>query len=99
MVGQLDGVERGSAGLGRRGGMRGRAVEPELHGDPRLAGDVAERVLARRMPVQDGVAIVEEVGSYHEGLGAAAFLGRTAVEPQRAFERPGADLLGQGQAR
>ena len=74
-------------------------MEPELHGDPRLAGDVADRVLARGVPVQDGVAIVEEVGTHHERLGAAAFLGRASVEPQRAFERPGADLLRQGQAR
>ena len=54
-------VERRPARLGGRGGVRARAVEPELGGDPRLARLVAGRVLARRVPVQHGVAVVEEV--------------------------------------
>ena len=48
--------------------------------------------------MQHGVAVVEQVGADHERLGAAPFLGRAAVEPQRPLERPGRDLLGQGQA-
>ena len=78
--------------------MRADPVEPELRRDPRLARDVAGGRLARRVPVQHGVAVVEQVGADHERLGAAPLLRRAAVEPERALELPGLDLLGQGQA-
>ena len=51
------------------------------------------RVLARGVPVQHGVAIIEEMGADQEGLGASPLLRGTAVEPQSALERPDADLL------
>ena len=60
VVGELDGVERRPALLGGAGGMCALAAEPKLDGDPRLAGLVAGGVLAGRMPVQHGVAVVEE---------------------------------------
>ena len=69
------------------------AVEPKLDGDPRLARAVAGRVLARRMPVQHGVAVVEQMRSHHERLGAPPFLGRAAVKPQRSLDRAALDLF------
>ncbi len=99
MIGELDRVERRSARFRRRGRVRARAVEPELDRDPRLARPFAGRVLAPRVPVQYSVAVVEQMGSHHERLGAPPFLGRAAVKPQRPLERAGLDLFAERQRR
>jgi hypothetical protein len=92
-------VERAAALLGGTGGVRGGAVEPELDRDPGQATGVAGAVPRARVPVEDGVAVVEQPGPGHEHLRRPAFLRRAHVEPHRALERPGLDLLGDGGAR
>src|SRR5688572_7207037 len=79
--------------------MRLRAVKAELGGHSRHAAVVAGAVARRRMPVEAHINVVEEPITHHEGFGAAAFLGGTAIEANRSLDVALLHLFLNGDAR
>ena len=92
-------VECGPARLGRRGSVSAAAPVAELGRHTGEVRRVAGGVHVARMPVEDGIHVVEQSGPSHECLGAATLLGGRSEEPHRAPDRAATDAVGYRKRR
>ena len=81
-----DGVEGGTAAVGRHGGVGGDPVEGEACGGDGERASVVDGVAVGGVPVEDDVHVFEETGANHVDFAGAAFFGGRAVVAEGACD-------------